>query len=117
MLDLVRHRPMRRLLALNALFALGWDLHTVFVPIVGAIVVNFAKTWFTTGALAPYWLFALGGLFIAVTLFLPKGIVGPIADGWSALGQRRSSAEAESGISPTDTDGPPRGELKPSAAE
>jgi MFS family permease len=36
MLDLVRHRPMRRLLALNALFALGWDLHTVFVPIVGA---------------------------------------------------------------------------------
>ena len=86
-------------------------------PIVGAIVVNFAKTWFTTGALAPYWLFALGGLFIAVTLFLPKGIVGTIADGWSALGQRRSSAEAESGISPTDTDGPPGGELKPSAAE
>ena len=36
MFDLVRHRPMRRLLALNALFALGWDLHTVFVPIVGA---------------------------------------------------------------------------------
>ncbi len=36
MLDLVCHRPMRRLLALNALFALGWDLHTVFVPIVGA---------------------------------------------------------------------------------
>lgn len=36
MLDLVRHRAMRRLLLLNALFALGWDLHTVFVPIVGA---------------------------------------------------------------------------------
>jgi len=36
MFDLVRHRPMQRLLALNALFALGWDLHTVFVPIVGA---------------------------------------------------------------------------------
>jgi urea transport system permease protein len=86
-------------------------------PIVGAIVVNFAKTWFTTGALAPYWLFALGGLFIAVTLFLPKGIVGTIADGWSAMSQRRSSAAAESGISPTDTDGPPGGELKPSAAE
>jgi len=86
-------------------------------PIVGAIVVNFAKTWFTTGALAPYWLFALGGLFIAVTLFLPKGIVGTISDGWSAMSQRRSSAAAESGISPTDTDGPPGGELKPSAAE
>ncbi len=86
-------------------------------PIVGAIVVNFAKTWFTTGALAPYWLFALGGLFIAVTLFLPKGIVGTIADGWSALSQRRSSAAAEAGITPTDTDGPPGGELKPTAAE
>lgn len=36
MADLVRHRSTRRLLALNALFALGWDLHTVFVPIVGA---------------------------------------------------------------------------------
>ena len=86
-------------------------------PIVGAIVVNFAKTWFTTGALAPYWLFALGGLFIAVTLFLPKGIVGTIGEGWSALSQRRSSAAAESGIAPTESDGPPGGELKPSAAE
>jgi urea transport system permease protein len=86
-------------------------------PIVGAVVVNFAKTWFTTGALAPYWLFALGGLFIAVTLFLPKGIVGTIADGWSALAQRRASAAAEAGVSPAAPDGPPGGELKPSAAE
>ncbi|WP_421726611.1 urea ABC transporter permease subunit UrtC [Bauldia sp.] len=86
-------------------------------PIVGAIVVNFAKTWFTTGALAPYWLFALGGLFIAVTLFLPKGIVGTIADGWSALAQRRSSARAESGVAPSRPDGPPGGRLNPEAAE
>ena len=86
-------------------------------PIVGAIVVNFAKTWFTTGWLAPYWLFALGGLFIAVTLFLPKGIVGTIVDGWSALSQRRTSAAAEAGISPGGLDGPPGGQLKPSAAE
>jgi urea transport system permease protein len=51
---------------------------TLVGPIVGAVVVNFAKTWFTSGALAPYWLFVLGGLFIAVTLFLPKGIVGTL---------------------------------------
>ena len=38
----------------------------------GAIVVNFAKTYFT-GAFPEYWLFGLGGLFILVTLFLPKG--------------------------------------------
>jgi len=48
----------------------------------GAVVVNFAKTMFTTGALAPYWLFALGGLFIVTTLFLPKGIVGTVTDAW-----------------------------------
>lgn len=35
-LDLVRHPAMRRILAINALFAIGWDLHTVFVPIFGA---------------------------------------------------------------------------------
>ena len=86
-------------------------------PIVGAIVVNFAKTWFTTGALAPYWLFVLGGMFVGVTLFLPKGIMGTLADGWSALAQRRSSKAAESGVSPTEPDGPPGGTLKPEAAE
>jgi urea transport system permease protein len=42
----------------------------------GAILVNYAKTTFTTGLLAPYWLLALGGLFVAVTLFLPKGLWG-----------------------------------------
>ena len=49
---------------------------TLIGAMVGAIVVNYAKTYFTTGALAPYWLFVLGGLFVAVTLFLPNGIVG-----------------------------------------
>lgn len=42
----------------------------------GAVLVNYAKTYFTSGMLAPYWLFMLGGLFVAVTLFLPKGVVG-----------------------------------------
>ncbi|MGE3244754.1 MAG: urea ABC transporter permease subunit UrtC [Beijerinckiaceae bacterium] len=44
----------------------------------GAVVVNFMKTFFTTGALAPYWLFVLGGLFILVTLAMPKGILGAV---------------------------------------
>jgi urea transport system permease protein len=51
---------------------------TLVGAIVGAVLVNFAKTWFTSGALAPYWLFLLGGLFIAVTLLLPRGIVGTL---------------------------------------
>ncbi|MGH6814800.1 MAG: urea ABC transporter permease subunit UrtC [Hyphomicrobiaceae bacterium] len=42
----------------------------------GAVAVNFLKTTFTTGLLAPYWLFVLGGLFVLVTIFLPKGILG-----------------------------------------
>ena len=43
--------------------------------ILGAILVNYAKTYLT-GAAPEIWLFFLGGLFIAVTIFLPKGIVG-----------------------------------------
>ena len=45
---------------------------------IGALVVNYAKTYFTSGVLAPYWLFLLGALFIGVTLLLPRGIVGTI---------------------------------------
>jgi urea transport system permease protein len=48
---------------------------TLIGPILGAGLVNFAKSWFTA-ALPEFWLFALGGLFVFVTLFLPKGIVG-----------------------------------------
>jgi len=44
----------------------------------GAVIVNMGKTYFTS-ALPEYWLFALGLLFILVTLFLPQGIVGLIS--------------------------------------
>ena len=46
--------------------------------VVGAILVNAAKTVFT-GILPDYWLFALGGLFIGVTLFLPRGVLGGLS--------------------------------------
>jgi len=48
---------------------------TLVGPIIGALAVNYAKSYFT-GALPEVWLFMLGGLFIFSTLFLPKGIVG-----------------------------------------
>jgi urea transport system permease protein len=51
---------------------------TLIGPIIGAILVNGGKTIFT-GLFPEFWLFALGGLFVAVTLFLPKGIVGTAA--------------------------------------
>jgi urea transport system permease protein len=48
---------------------------TLSGAILGAILVNLSKTWLTS-ALPNVWLFAIGGLFIFVTLFLPSGIVG-----------------------------------------
>jgi urea transport system permease protein len=48
---------------------------TLIGPIVGAFFVNGAKSWFTQ-AFPEIWLYFLGALFIAVTLFLPQGIVG-----------------------------------------
>jgi len=63
----------------------------------GAVLVNYAKTYFTSGMLAPYWLFMLGGLFIGVTLILPRGIVGTLHH-WSALRRDRASAAAEDGV-------------------
>ena len=47
---------------------------------IGAICVNYLKTLFTTGWLAAYWLFALGGLFVLVTLLLPRGIIGTLEE-------------------------------------
>ena len=44
-------------------------------PIVGAFIVNGAKSWLTQTA-PEFWLYFLGALFISVTLFLPNGVVG-----------------------------------------
>ena len=44
-------------------------------PIVGAFIVNGAKSWLTV-AYPEFWLYFLGALFIGVTLFLPNGVVG-----------------------------------------
>jgi urea transport system permease protein len=48
---------------------------TLFGAVIGAVLVNYAKTYFT-GAFAELWLFMLGGLFVLTTLYLPKGVVG-----------------------------------------
>ena len=48
---------------------------TLVGAILGALLVNFGKTWFT-GAFPEVWLYALGAMFIFVTLFLPRGVMG-----------------------------------------
>ena len=44
-------------------------------PIVGAFIVNGAKSWLTV-TFPEFWLYCLGALFIVVTLYLPQGVVG-----------------------------------------
>ncbi|MBK5969989.1 MULTISPECIES: urea ABC transporter permease subunit UrtC [Thiorhodovibrio] len=61
---------------------------TLYGAVIGAVVVNFAKSWFTA-ALPDFWLFALGALFVLVTLFLPQGIAG-------LLGRLKSREAAKS---------------------
>ena len=62
---------------------------TLIGPIVGAFFVNGAKSWFTV-AFPEYWLYFLGALFIAVTLFLPQGLMGL----WSRLRRRTQEQRA-----------------------
>jgi urea transport system permease protein len=78
---------------------------TLIGPIVGAFFVNGAKSWFTQ-AFPEVWLYFLGALFIAVTLFLPQGIVGlvrkargdVIAEPAPAAGPKTTSALKEEGV-------------------
>ncbi len=100
---------------------------TLSGAIVGAILVNYGKTFFTGGTalslgwlfdlaprfiadtpafaalkdsfsvipLSPYWLFVLGGLFVAVTLLLPLGIVGTLRRWSQRWGKRSVNGDGE----------------------
>ena len=48
---------------------------TLIGAVIGAVLVNFGKTWLT-GAFPDTWLFVLGALFVLTTLVFPAGIVG-----------------------------------------
>ncbi len=63
---------------------------TLYGAVVGAVAVNYGKTYFTA-AFPEAWLFALGALFVLVTLFLPQGIVGLVRQ----LKRRRGSTAAQ----------------------
>ncbi|CAG1003930.1 MAG: urea ABC transporter permease subunit UrtC [Rhizobiaceae bacterium] len=71
---------------------------TIVGPIIGALLVNTGKSYFT-GALPDLWLFALGGLFVCVTLFLPRGVLGL----WDQLRERSERRR-------TEADAPPPGD-------
>ena len=88
---------------------------TIIGPIVGAVLVNAGKSVFT-GAFPDFWLYCLGGLFIFVTLFMPKGIVGLFARVRARKGKEASSA-AESGEDPTTLNNSTKSLGKPEPAE
>jgi len=64
---------------------------TLIGPVVGAFIVNWAKTYLT-GALPEVWLFVLGAMFIAVTVFLPRGVMGLWSQYKNRIAARRAVA-------------------------
>jgi urea transport system permease protein len=88
---------------------------TLTGAVLGAVLVNYGKTYFTSGFLAPYWLFVLGGLFIAVTLLLPRGIVGTIHHWWSEWRERQQVAKLA--LESTTSEAPRVPDAAPRAAE
>jgi urea transport system permease protein len=75
------------------------------IEIIGAILVNYAKTYFT-GAFAEIWLFLLGGLFVLSTLYLPKGIVGL----WQQMSDKLSTQLVERKIVKNNSANLPEGD-------
>ena len=87
---------------------------TIIGPIIGGLLVNAGKTFFT-GIWPDYWLYALGALFVFVTLFFPKGIVGSLRSLFSRKATPRgdNTRPEENG----QTDKPLITDTQPEAAE
>lgn len=75
---------------------------TLYGAIIGAVLVNYAKTFFTSGMFAEYWLFILGALFVITTIYLPRGVIG-ILD--SYLSRRRIRVSSVDGVAPGAAEG------------
>jgi len=75
----------------------------LFGAVIGAILVNYGKTYFT-GAFPEVWLFFLGGLFVVSTLFLPKGVVGLVKSRFGGGGNPPTSSEPAAVDDPVSTE-------------
>lgn len=60
---------------------------TLIGPIVGAFIVNGAKSWLTV-TFPEFWLYVLGALFIGVTLYMPQGVIGLVRSAMARFGKR-----------------------------
>ena len=72
---------------------------TLVGPVVGAVSVNALKSW-ATRAYPDLWLIILGGSFVLVVMFMPKGIVGLPGQIGGIIARFRRSRK-------TETDAPP----------
>jgi urea transport system permease protein len=89
----------------------------LFGPILGAISVNALKSY-ATRAFAEQWSYFLGGLFVLVTIFMPKGLVGlpeQVTEFWTRWKRRRSAAAPAALNRAPETPAAP--ELKPAPKE
>ncbi len=75
---------------------------TLLGPILGAVSINALKSW-TTRAYPDLWLLFLGTLFIIVTVFMPKGIVGLPAQ-LSGVYQKRKRKNSPSPVETITTE-------------
>ena len=76
---------------------------TLVGAILGAVLVNLAKTWLT-GAVPEIWLFFLGSLFVLSTLVFPSGVVGLV--NLRSRARRSSQPDAEAGAAPRPVEPP-----------
>jgi urea transport system permease protein len=82
---------------INSIEAVVWvaigGRGTLYGAIAGAVLVNYAKTYLT-GAFPEVWLFALGAMFVLVTLFLPRGVIGLVP----SRSKEKPAAETEAPV-------------------
>ncbi|PSU35534.1 urea ABC transporter permease subunit UrtC [Photobacterium lutimaris] len=67
---------------------------TLFGAIIGALIINYAKSWFTV-EFPEVWLFALGGLFVLSTMYFPKGVIGFISDITARVSQGKKGKSSQ----------------------
>jgi urea transport system permease protein len=79
---------------------------SLFGAVYGALIVNWAKTTLSE-SFPELWLFAMGGLFIAVVLAFPNGLAGIYDSLVNKINKRKAQAPAKPEVSETTTTPPP----------